>query len=115
MKNILTVSITITCLLALALPAFAGDGGPLPVCPPGTDCSVRLPDGSLSNRPLCCSFQPPSIDRTFGDINVQDRMLAQFSTASPKSLLGTNGERTDTKSQQSSAASIPNLVSLRVR
>ena len=74
-----TITLVLTiCLVALTLPVFAGDGGPMPVCKPGTDCTVRLPGGSLNNRPACCSLLPPKMDMIFGDINVQDRTLAQF-------------------------------------
>jgi hypothetical protein len=113
MKNLLRFSVTIACLAALTLPALAGDGGPAPVCPPGTDCSVRIPGGSPNDRPLCCSLQPPSVDRTFGDINVQDRTLAQFPLASPVSPLVTNCGRTNTKPQESSALTIPESIPLR--
>ena len=110
MKNILSIAVTITCLVALTLPAFAGDGGPMPLCPPGTDCSVRIPGGSPNNRPACCSLQPPRMDRTFGDINVQDRTLAQFPLGSRVSPLVANCGRTGTKPQESSAVTIPNFV-----
>ncbi len=110
MKTLLRISVTIACLVALTLPALAGDGGPAPVCPPGTDCSVRIPGGSPNIRPLCCVMLPPSVDRTFGDINVQDRTLAQFPLASPVSPLVKNCGGTNTKPQESSVLTIPGLV-----
>jgi hypothetical protein len=85
----------------LLTPLKAGDGGPAPYCPPncGNCCDVRIPGGAPDTRPLCCSLQPPKIDKTFGDINVQDRTLAQLPLGSPPvSPLVTNCERTNTKS-----------------
>jgi hypothetical protein len=103
MKKLFTISVTITCLAVLALPALAGDGGPPPICPPGTDCSVRLPSGSTNDRPLCCSLQPPpSGDRTFGDINVQDKSLAQFWLVSPAAPRVTTSATSNPKPQESS-------------
>ena len=87
MKNLWIIAVTIICLFALALPVFAGDGGPMPVCKPGTDCSVRLPDGSLNNRPACCSLLPPRMDMAFGAIDIQDRTIAPFSVKSRESSL----------------------------
>jgi hypothetical protein len=110
MKTLLRFSVTIACLVALTLPALAGDGGPAPVCPPGTDCSVRIPGGAPNIRPLCCVMLPPSVDRTFGDINVQDRTLGQFPLASPVSSVVSNCGRTNTKPQESSGLTIPKLV-----
>jgi hypothetical protein len=110
MKKLFCVTLTITCMAVLALPALAGDGGPPPICPPGTDCSVRLPDGSTNNRPLCCSLQPPSIDRTFGDINVQDKTLAQFWLVSPASPRVTTNATSNPKPQESSLAKNAGIV-----
>ena len=115
MKNLLSIAVTITCLAVLTLPAFAGDGGPMPICPPGTNCNVRIPDGSPNSRPACCSLLPPNMDRTFGDINVQDRTLAQFPLASPVSRLVTNCGRTNMELQESSAVTVPNIVPSRPR
>ncbi len=115
MKSLITTSILIACLIALTVPVFAGDGGPLPVCPPGTQCML-IPGDTTSNRPLCCVMMPPPhADRLLGDINVKDRTLAQFPLAAPTSVSATSRGTRDSQRQESSAITRPNTETLSTR
>lgn len=112
-KNLISIAVTVTFLFALSLPVLAGDGGPLPVCPPGTNCKLRTPVSSPGNRPLCCSLLPPQMDITFGDINQQDRTLAQFPPVSPISRLAADCEGSGSAPAKSSAAAMSGFGSSR--
>jgi len=113
MKKFFTITVTMTCLAVLALPALAGDGGPPPICPPGTDCSVRLPGGSTNDRPLCCAIHLPPVARAFGDINAQDKTLAQFWLVSPAVPPEAISATSNPKPEESSLAKNPGIVPAR--
>ena len=55
--RLFSIVLVITCLLALALPVFAGDGGPPPWCYPGCTCPDQGIDTSTSNIVRC----PPTL------------------------------------------------------
>jgi hypothetical protein len=92
----LSILAMLLCLAASPLvasdPHPNGDGGPAPICPPGTDCVWRLPDGQLNDRPVCCGSRLPRLE--FGDINALTPRGAPDSELALRQLATASGGRT---------------------